>query len=543
MKEPSYQITNAAYLMHIISKLNPHLTLEELQSEHLTYTTLMNYLDHLLNPEEKALIDTLLNATVSIITLTRKEYEALTHLKETRYIISIGKNRYYVTPEFLNDYNQFCLNQKYKPLSILDHWTHNQLISLSKLEITRRFYDTKDFETCLSDAYDTKNLDFICVMANIPSYDQLSNSEKCRLIAERVKKDYGLFEKLIQLVPPLRILFSYMVYEDRNSFVGAELPGDNIAIFILFSDVDLNMLYLPCDLFDHLKRYFSLRGLQAEEILKQSIEDFTDQSLDSQQQHSLIQAVCHNELTIEEAKMVLPALMHDTIPKNILSQLNTDTKTKFFEALVNLFGFIPLKIVVKLYNRYFETHETAESIRKLINKDFKSPTTMISHHYLTHVTLKDAYQTLDTLYETVPYYLPSTLKALFKAATYENWIENKKFNDSFIFLKSHINLQGASFDIPVVMVEAAIFEDVILPNIKMVPHEDDLKDAVQMWKAQGLYNQVKSRQVLKHVKVIYSMLRLWVYRGHTKREYNEMIHQYHTHPTSSIEDWHTDTSH
>ncbi|WP_412520356.1 hypothetical protein [Staphylococcus simulans] len=543
MKEPSYQITNAAYLMHIISKLNPRLTLEELQSEHLTYATLMNYLNHLLNSEEKALIDTLLNATVSIITLTRKEYQALTHLKETRYIFPIGKNRYYVTPEFLNDYNQFCLNHKYKPLPILDHWTHNQLISLSKLEITRRFYDTKDFETCLSDAYDTKNLDFICVMANIPSYDQLSNSEKCRLIAERVKKDYGLFEKLIQLVPPLRILFSYMVYEDRNSFVGAELPGDNIAIFILFSDKDLNMLYLPCDLFEHLKHYFSLRGLQPEEILKQSIEDFTDQSLESQQQHALIQAVCHNELTIEEGKMVIPALMHDTIPKNILSQLNTDTKTKFFEALVNLFGFIPIKIVVKLYNRYFETHETIESIRKLINEDFKSPTTMINQHYLTHVTLKDAYQTLDTLYETVPYYLPETLKALFKAAANENWIANKKFNDSFIFLKSHINLQGASFDIPVVMVEAAIFEDVILPNIKMVPHEDDLKDAVQMWKAQGLYNQVKSRQVLKHVKIIYSMLRLWVYRGHTKREYNEMIHQYHTHSTSNIEDWHTDTSH
>ena len=92
------------------------------------------------------------------------------------------------------------------------------------------------------------------------------------------------------------------------------------------------------------------------------------------------------------------------------------------------------------------------------------------------------------------------------------------------------------------MVEIAIFEDVILPNIKMVPKEDDLKDAVQMWKAQGLYNNVKTKHVLKHVKIVYSKVRLWAYRGHNQREYNEIIHQYHTHQKPSADDWNSDKS-
>lgn len=542
MKELNYQITNQEYLTQILTEFNISLSTEALQNNLTSYQTLMNHFANLLNASEKALLESVLSSTLTIITLSRTEFHQLSHLKTTHYIIPIGKNRYYLSPEFLNDYNQYCLNQKYPPLTIFEDWIHKKLINLASIEEKRRLYETMDFETCLSDRYSTQNLDFICVMANIKNYEELTDAEKCTFIAEKVTRDYGLFEKLIQIVPPLRILFAYMVYEDRNSFVGAELPGENIAVFILFSDIELNMLYLPCDLFEHLKRYFSLRGLHPEEILKQSIEDFTDQELDVEFQQSLLKALCHNKLSISQVKMLLPALMHDKIHDNIFDDLYTETDIKFFESLVNLYGFIPIKIVVKLYNVYFEEHETSESIKDLINSKYKSQIFTISDNYLTHVTLKEAYQTLNALYETVPYYLPSTYMELFKAATSEDWVKNKKFEDSLLFLRSNINLQGESFDIPVYMVEIAIFEDVILPNIKMVPKEDDLKDAVQMWKAQGLYNNVKTRHLLKHVKIVYSMVRLWAYRGHNQREYNEIIHQYHTHQQPSEDDWNSDKS-
>ncbi|RIN54299.1 hypothetical protein [Staphylococcus simulans] len=542
MKERNYQSTNQEYLSHILPKFNTSLSTKALQSNSISYQTLMNHFDHLLNASEKALLESVLNSTLTIITLSRTDYYQLTLLKATHYIIAIAKDRYYLSPEFLNDYNHCCLNEKYSSLPLLEDWVHTKIETLASIEEKRRSYETMDFETCLADRYSTKNLDFICVMANIKNYDKLTDSEKCTLITKKVMKDYGLFEKLIQIVPPLRILFAYMVYEDRNSFVGAELPGENIAVFILFSDIELSMIYLPCDLFEHLKCYFSLRGLQPEEILKQSIEDFTDQALDEDLQQALLKDLCHNRLSVGEAKKVLPALMHNKIQANILTDLNTETKIKFFEALVNLYGFIPIKIVVKLYNSYFEAHETSASIKDKISTDYKSHMVAISDNYLTHTTLKEAYQTLNALYETVPYYLPSTLMTLFKAATSEDWIENKNFEDSLLFLRSSINLQGESFDIPIYMVEIAIFEDVILPNIKMVPKEDDLKDAVQMWKAQGLYNNVKTKHVLKHVKIVYSKVRLWAYRGHNQREYNEIIHQYHTHQKPSADDWNSDNS-
>ncbi|MHD0397914.1 hypothetical protein ACY2DA_08740 [Staphylococcus simulans] len=538
MNKHHYQKTNQAYLIQMLQKFNP----SALEDSHSSYSALIHHFANLLNDAEKALIESILSAAYSIITLSNTNYDQLIHLKVTHYLIAIGKNRYYLSPEFINDYNQYYLNEKYPPLPILENWVQKDIITLSLIEEKRRVYDTMDFKTALSNRYNTQNLNFICVMANIKNYNQLTDSEKCTLIMEKVTRDYGLFEKLIQIVPPLRILFAYMVYEDRNSFVGAKLPGENIAIFILFSDIKINTIYLPKDLFEHLKAYFNLYDLDSEEILKQSIENFTSQELDYKLQTMLIKDLCHNQLSVDEVKRLLPALMQNKIPENILCDLNTETKTKFFESLVNLYGFIPIKIVVELYNSYFNAHETINSMSDMINMIYGNAHFVISNNYLTHITLKDAYQTLDALYETIPYYLPPTFEALLKAVTSENEVDHKKFNDSMLFLKNHINLQGDSFDIPIFMVESAVFEDVILPNIKMVPKEDDLKDAVQMWKLQGLYNQIKMKQVLKHVKVVYSKLRLWTYRGHNQQEYNEIIHQYFTHHKPNTDDWNSDKS-
>ncbi|PTJ39570.1 hypothetical protein [Staphylococcus simulans] len=178
MKERNYQSTNHEYLSHILLKFNTSLSTKALQSNSISYQTLMNHFDYLLNASEKALLESVLNSTLTIITLSRIDYYQLTHLKATYYIIPIAKDRYYLSPEFLNDYNHYCLNEKYSSLPLLEDWVHTKIETLASIEEKRRLYETMDFETCLADRYSTKNLDFICVMANIKNYDKLTDSEK-----------------------------------------------------------------------------------------------------------------------------------------------------------------------------------------------------------------------------------------------------------------------------------------------------------------------------------------------------------------------------
>ncbi|WP_142402597.1 hypothetical protein, partial [Staphylococcus simulans] len=107
MKELNYQITNQEYLTQILTEFNISLSTEALQNNLTSYQTLMNHFANLLNASEKALLESVLSSTLTIITLSRTEFHQLSHLKTTHYIIPIGKNRYYLSPEFLNDYNQY----------------------------------------------------------------------------------------------------------------------------------------------------------------------------------------------------------------------------------------------------------------------------------------------------------------------------------------------------------------------------------------------------------------------------------------------------
>ena len=79
-------------------------------SESLSYKDLFKLLIGLLNEHEIKMIEQALLTNLPFIFIERPIFQKLIHLHDTDYFIPLGKNRYFISPYFLNDYNHFILN-------------------------------------------------------------------------------------------------------------------------------------------------------------------------------------------------------------------------------------------------------------------------------------------------------------------------------------------------------------------------------------------------------------------------------------------------
>lgn len=510
-------------LLNLLMQLDTQKTLQI--SDKLSYKQLFILLIKLLNEREKKTIEQAIATNSPFILIDRAKYEQLTHLKVTDYFIPLGKNRYFISPHFLNDYNLFILNHTFSSIPCLNNNIYKNIRYYALAENHRRNYESLNLIDCLNHHFTNKELSFICMILKLEIPTQISRKEQCQLIAHEVLKDFYIIDKLFDIIPSIRILFSLMVLEDRNSYLGATEENRSLATFMIFKNVKYEIMYLPYDVFLHLKKYFASKNIDSVNVLESSLQNYSAKFMSHEEENKLINKLIHNELNAEDEEKLLEALCNDHLYDNLFKNEDgvEDQKFQFYDALLQLYGFVPLKIVKILHDKFFEYLKSIQEIRREIKFLFKEiDEETLTEGYFVKPILQDAYLMLSNIYHDIPYYMPESLYELINYNSKSSHINQYEIQDSISFFKRHIHIPQDLEKNPTPLIKLLVIEELIIPSIKTLPFENDIKDTIKDWKTQGLFKNVSLQNLNKHALNLYRNLRLWTLRGHTISEYEIM---------------------
>lgn len=489
-----------------------------------TYKELFAKLYELLNTEEKIVIENVLITGIPFVHINRQTFNQLTVLNQSDFLIPIGKNRYFVSPPFVNDYNQLILNQEYSFLRDVSTNIYKNIGHYALAETHRREYENLTLTECLNQNFDSKELSFICMLHKINLSNHINIAEQCQLIANEVLKDFYMLEKLFELIPSIRILFSLMILEDRNSYLGATEENRSLATFMLFKNSTYEILYLPIDVFNHLKAFFKEKNINPSEILKNSVLNFSSTLMSADKEEELLYSLIDNQLNEDDEKILIEALCNDYLYEDLFSSMNEmeNEKFQFYEALLQLYGFLPLNTVKTIHDKYFDRPKNIFEIKREINFFYKDIGDSLTEGYFVKPILEDAYAMLSNIYHDIPYYIPDTLDELICNNSQSSYINQFEIQDSITFFKRHIHIPEEFEKNPKPLIKLLIIEELIIPSIKTLPFESDIKDTVEDWKTQGLFKKASVEKLQKHALNLYRHLRLWTLRGHTISEYYQL---------------------
>ncbi|GEP78208.1 hypothetical protein [Staphylococcus carnosus] len=501
-------------------------------SESLSYKDLFKLLIGLLNEHEIKMIEQALLTNLPFIFIERPILQKLIHLHDTDYFIPLGKNRYFISPYFLNDYNHFILNHKFHKIPDLNNNIYKNIGYYALAESHCRKYEAVTLSDCLNQHFSNKELFFITKILKIEITNPISRKENCQLIAQEVLKDFYILEKLFEMIPSIKILFSLMVLEDRNSYLGATEENQSLATFMIFKNTMYEIMYLPKDVFLHLKNYFNSKNMNPVTILESTLHNYSAKFMSVEEETKLLKALIRNELNESDEDKLIEALNNDHLYNDLFNSENEseDHKFQFYDALLQLYGFVPLKIVKLLHDKYFDNPKSILEIKKEIKLFFKDiEDESLAEGYFVKPILQDAYSMLSEIYHNIPYYLPETLNELIDFNSKSSYINQFEIQDSINFFKRHIQIPSELEKNPTPLIKLLIIEELIIPCIKTLPFENDIQDTVKDWKTQGLFKKASLQNLNKHALNLYRNLRLWTLRGHTISEY-ERFRQTHSNP-------------
>lgn len=481
----------------------------------------------LLNNEEIAIINHALLTLNPFLLMNQTSYDALNLLKHSRYLKPFGKNRYFISPDFLSYYQKIVENDESTfPLLFMVH--HEKIDFISHAEQYRRIYENSTFSHCLHLNYTDEELDFICNVINIPDHKTMKNLHKCDAISKKFLSDFTLIDELFKYIPQIRVLLSFMVLEDRNSYLGAELPENTISAFMLFCNSDYEIVYLPFDVFNHVKNYFEEKKLDPNKILKKHIQNFCSKKATLQEEEQAIEDFVFYSLNDEQIQNLLYALSNDRIYADTLNDYALDLKLDFFTAIVYLYGVISLENVLTLFNQFFNEKHTLEDLKNDLNVYDDDASFIVQDDLLILKFISQGYQLFNEIYLEIPYYQPQSLNELLSMFEASKMFIEKEAQPSVEFLRQNIHASETKDRISSALLDITLVEELLLPSIRMLPSLNDLNEIIKEWRIHGLFKGVSNKELLKHITNIYQHTRLWTLRGHTFREYLQCHH--HKHP-------------
>ena len=212
-------------------------------------------------------------------------------------------------------------------------------------------------------------------------------------------------------------------------------------------------------------------------------------------EEELLCSLIDNQLNEQDEKILIEALCNDYLYEDLFSSMNEmeNEKFQFYESLLQLYGFLPLKIVKIIHDKYFDQPKNIFEIKREINFFYKDIGFSLTEGYFVKPILEDAYSMLSNIYHDIPYYIPETLNELIYHNSKSSYINLYEIQDSITFFKRHIHIPEEFEKNPKPLIKLLVIEELIIPSIKTLPFESDIKDTVEDWKAQGLFKKHQLR--------------------------------------------------
>ncbi|MHD0396571.1 hypothetical protein ACY2DA_01630 [Staphylococcus simulans] len=202
---------------------------------------------------EKQVLESILKYHPEVTIIPEDKAESLNLLMETGFVYEIEKNAYYVDVDFLNDFNQYVLNNKYDAIPPLDDDEEEALYEMSSLMEARRDYESLELIDMLVE-YNMTELKQICRDYQIKGFSKHNMQGLIAFIHETFTNNPSLIFK--NLTQNELSLLAYFVVEDSHVIPLTHLDALSLKLFFIQIDHLYDALYMPPSILDEILNYF-----------------------------------------------------------------------------------------------------------------------------------------------------------------------------------------------------------------------------------------------------------------------------------------------
>ena len=194
-------------------------------------------------------------------------------------------------------------------------------------------------------------------------------------------------------------------------------------------------------------------------------------------------------------------------------------KIKFYRGMMNLYGFVRLDFMQKVYKKVYRKEITVDTIKQDISKYFPNLVPNVKGNWVKHEIYSHQQMDLDVMFSNMEYYMPINAQQIYKYVQ-NSYVENMKLKEE-VKVELKRNMKGEK--IYSQQVEALFNE--IVETFRVTDSFETAFEFVADLGARQMVSIVPTERLTQLLKTLYTEVRLWRIGGYKVIEMPEYKQQ------------------
>ncbi|UBH21640.1 hypothetical protein LAU42_07510 [Macrococcus armenti] len=194
-------------------------------------------------------------------------------------------------------------------------------------------------------------------------------------------------------------------------------------------------------------------------------------------------------------------------------------KIKFYRGMMNLYGFVRLDFIQKVYKKVYRKEITVDTIKQDISTYFPNLVPNVKGNWVKHEIYSHQQMDLDVMFSNMEYYMPINAQQIYKYVQ-NSYVENMKSKEE-VKVELKRNMKGEK--IYSQQVEALFNE--IVETFRVTDSFETAFEFVADLGARQMVSIVPTERLTQLLKTLYTEVRLWRIGGYKVIEMPEYKHQ------------------
>ena len=194
-------------------------------------------------------------------------------------------------------------------------------------------------------------------------------------------------------------------------------------------------------------------------------------------------------------------------------------KIKFYRGMMNLYGFVRLDFMQKVYKKVYRKEITVDTIKQDISTYFPNLVPNVKGNWVKHEIYSHQQMDLDVMFSNMEYYMPINAQQIYKYVQ-NSYVENMKLKEE-VKVELKRNMKGEK--IYSQQVEALFNE--IVETFRVTDSFETAFEFVADLGARQMVSIVPTERLTQLLKTLYTEVRLWRIGGYKVIEMPEYKQQ------------------
>lgn len=194
-------------------------------------------------------------------------------------------------------------------------------------------------------------------------------------------------------------------------------------------------------------------------------------------------------------------------------------KIKFYRGMMNLYGFVRLDFIQKVYKKVYRKEITVDTIKQDISTYFPNLVPNVKGNWVKHEIYSHQQMDLDVMFSNMEYYMPINAQQIYKYVQ-NSYVENMKSKEE-VKVELKRNMKGEK--IYSQQVEALFNE--IVETFRVTDSFETAFEFVADLGARQMVSIVPTERLTQLLKTLYTEVRLWRIGGYKVIEMSEYKNQ------------------